>query len=383
MTRRWLLPIAFSLAGFASGACAAIPPPSVLAEIDRVRESPSAKIAKRDAPAAFAVAEKLRDDAHAAFDAEDSAAAQILAERALAAYEEAVALARVVRADKERELSTAELKKQQTQMATLDDEHQKVAADIEALERRLKVLRNLEGVSPSGPAGPAREKARWQAVSSLHLGARLLCSAAKLLVAARRAEGKYEPPAAVAKGDEALAELDATVAKKPASAPIDAAMRARAACLEGLTRVRRSAEDPKKATGAGDALLEDLSKLGHGSPSRDDHGVVVTLRGVVEAGAITSQHRSALEAIAKVAKSHARFPVMVVVHDAAALDDASRKASADRGAKVVVVLRDVLGKGRVADAQLAGNAKPLVDPKGPSASRNARIEIVFVSPENL
>src|SRR5690606_18616670 len=45
-----------SVAGALS--CAAIPQPSVLDDIDRVRVSPAAKTAERDAPAAFALAEK-------------------------------------------------------------------------------------------------------------------------------------------------------------------------------------------------------------------------------------------------------------------------------------------------------------------------------------
>jgi hypothetical protein len=380
-----LLMLAFTC--FTQG-CAAIPSPSVLSEIDRVRESRSAVGAKRDAPAAFAVAEKLRADAHDAFDAEDPSGAQILGERALAAYEEAVALARVVRADKEREGATAEVKKKETRLAELDNEHQQVAADIEAVERKVKVLRNLEPVSPSGPAGPGREKARWQAVASLHLGAQLLCSAANLLNVARgqrtpAADGKLATPAPLAEGQKALDDLNKTLATKPKAAPIDAAMRARASCLEALTRIRRGKSDPKKATGRGDALLEQLSKLGHGTPSRDDRGVVVTLRGVFDAGELNAKGQKALEDISSVGKKHGQFPVMVVVHNHKPLDDTTRKQGRAHGTKVVQVLRAQLGATRVAEPHVAGDASPVVDPSGASAARNARIDVVFVSPESM
>ncbi len=364
-------------------ACASIPSPSVLDEIDRVRVSRSAKGAQRDAPTAFATAEKLRNDAYAAFDLADSAGAQILGEQALAAYEEAVALARVVRADKEHEGASLELKSKQGRLARLDGEHQQIAADIAALERRLKVLNNLEPVSPSGKANPAREKARWQAVASLQLGARVLCSAATLLAKVRKADAKSQAPAALLAGKQALRGLSATLAEKPQAAPIDGAMRARAACLEALTRVRRGNGNPKVATGGSDGLLEALSDLGHGTSSRDDRGVVVTLRGFFDAGKLNANGAKALAAIGDVGKSHRRFPVMVVVYDAARLDDASRTIALARGAAVVEKLRAQLGAEHVSSALLAGNAAPVVDPRGRSKMRNSRIDVIFVSPENL
>src|SRR5262245_25324737 len=80
--------------------CASIPPPKVLSEADSVAASPAAKDAKTYAPSAFAAAEKLLKEAHEALENDRSAHAQILAEQAIAAFEEAVALARVARADR-------------------------------------------------------------------------------------------------------------------------------------------------------------------------------------------------------------------------------------------------------------------------------------------
>jgi hypothetical protein len=364
-------------------ACSAIPAPRVLAEIDSVRESRSALAAKRDAPVAFAVAERLRDQALAALDRDDTATAQVLGEQALAAYEEAVALARVVRADKARARAEAEAAKLEKRLAELDRAHQEIGADIAAVEQRLKVIKSTEPIDPSGVAGPQLEQARWQAVASLHLGARLLCSAARMLADDKKAKGSFTEPPEVAEAAQALAELDAAVAAKPAAAPIDAAMRARARCLKGLTLVRRAGSSPDKAAGAGDALLEALSKSGKGVPSRDDRGVVVTLRGLFVKGELSASGKQQLEDIAQLGANHGAIPVMVVLHQSAAVDDAQQASWLALGGKVVGVLRQHLGDGRVRDAHVAGNAAPMVDPAGKHAAQNERVEIIFVTPETL
>jgi hypothetical protein len=365
------------------GACAGIPEPRVLGEIDSVRESKSALAAKRDAPVAFAVAERLRADAHAALDREDTAAAQILGERALAAYEEAVALARVVRSDKARARAEAEAAKLEKRLAELDRAHQEIGADIAAVEQRLKVLKTTEPIDPSGVAGPQLEQARWQAVASLQLGARLLCSAAKMLSTERKGQAGYSEPAEVGEAVKELGELDAAIAAKPAAAPIDAAMRARAHCLKGVTLVRRAGTSAAKAAGAGDALLEELSKSGKGTPARDDRGVVVTLRGLFAKGELTAAGKQQIEEIAKVGAKHGGFPVMVVLHQSAAVGAGERPAWTALGDKVVGLLRSALGDGRVESPLVAGNASPLVDPAGKNNAQNERVEIIFVTPETL
>ncbi len=381
MSARWWIPLC--VAALQQG-CAPIPAPSVLEAIARVRESPSAKGAERDAPRTYALAEKLRRDAEAAFEAEDAAGAQILGEQALAAYEQAVAEARTVRAEKARQTAAFDADKAQARLDELDQEHQAVAADITAVEERLKVLRALEPPSPSAPASPAREKARWQAVAALQLGARLLCTGAEMLAVSRKASDKsFVVPTAVTDAKATLAELNAAAADRNQPAPIDLAMRSRASCLAALTEVRRGAADPKKATGAGDALLEELSKLGHGTPRRDDRGVVVTLRDVFQGEVLSEQGHKAIEAIAKVAAQHQRFPVIVVLHDDKPLEDPPVAATLSRGAKVVTELRAVLGADRVSDAVLAGDASPVVDPSSPHRKRNQRVDVVFVSPEAL
>jgi hypothetical protein len=83
---RWL---ALVLPWASTMACAPIPPPAALGEVDGIRVSPASQEAKRYAPSAFAYAEQLRRRAHQALETDDHASAQLLAERANAARGEA------------------------------------------------------------------------------------------------------------------------------------------------------------------------------------------------------------------------------------------------------------------------------------------------------
>jgi hypothetical protein len=285
-----------------------------------------------------------------------------------------------VRADKAEESVVLALNQETQALAELDKAHQEVAADIQAVEAQLKVLRAMEDSTLPGPAGPAREAARWEAVSSMHLGARLLCMAADMLAktgTSEKANGK------IADAKKALSDLDTTLEGQPTAAPIVVASQARVSCQSALTEVRRSHLDPNKATGSADALLEELSKLGQGTPQRDDRGVFVTLRGIFQGEALSAAGQAALDAIGEVGKRHPRFPVIVVVHDNDALSDANRARGNSRGEKVVGVLRTHVGDARVGEPQLAGNAAPVVATNAPGASRNQRIEVIFVSPDAL
>jgi len=365
-------------------ACASIPPPDVLGEIDQVRAAKASSEARALAPTTYALAEKLRADAQAAFEEGDTAGARLLGERALATYAEAVALARVVRADQSEISTTADGTAAEKRLAELDVEHQKVAADIAALEARLRVLRDAEPISPSDRAKPQRERARAEAVSALRLQAQLLCAAAQLLT---KSSGESAPKDVVA-ASKALADLDALLADKPAAAPIDHAVRARAGCLRSLTLVRRTRDDKSKATGAGDALLAALSKMpaggtaAQGTPRRDDRGVVVTFRGMFAGDELSAAGSEALDALAAAATAYPGVPVMVVLHQKRPLGEADRKVWQQRASALVAALKQRL-KAPIGDAQLAGTAAPVVSPKGKYADRNERVDIVFVTPRSL
>jgi hypothetical protein len=364
------------LCTWALAGCAPILPPDVLAEIDRVRAAPAALQAQEQAPAAFAQAEKLRAEARAAFDADDLAGAQIRGERALAAYQEAVATARAVRAERQRLEAASAADQAGARLGELDAAHRDVAAEIAALEDRLEVLRNVEPLEASGAAGTEREQARARAVACLQLEARLLCLAGRLLVGTKGAAA--QEPGELADAWKLLDELD-RVLESAAAAPIDHAMRARAACLAGLTRVRREGGDDP-ASGGADALLAELSELAAGPVQRDDRGVVVTLRPPFEGEALSKEARDKLAAVSEVASRHGAFPLQVVIHLAEPADGAARERWRGRGVALVAALRERLGEPRVGDAVMAGAALPLADPRGKHRAHNERVELVFVAP---
>ena len=366
---------AFLLAAALVAGCATVPPPDVLAEVDQIRGAPAATEAKTHAPDAFAQAEKLRERAHAAYEAGDAGGAQILAEQAIAAFHEAVAVARAARAEEQRLAAKKGADEAGARLSELEQEHQAVASDIAALEKRLEVLGDLELPQGSGEATGEREKARREAVTSLAVQARLLCAAGELLAASRGKD--FARPSALDEAKKKLASLDELLASAAAS-PIDEAMRARASCLEALTLVRRASNDATRAPGRGDALLAELSKLEVGKAGRDDRGVVLTLRGVFDGDKISPAGEKTLASIVAAAKKHPDFPVLVVLHQ-----DKAGKADEVRANALVARLRRDLGEARIGEAELAGTGLPVVDPKGAYAARNERVDLVFVTPESL
>ena len=121
---RWLVASVVLLA--ASSGCAPILPPQALADVDAVRETPAVAEAKAVSPAVVAEAEKLRAEAMGAFEAEDLAGAQILAEESLAAYERAVAVARTARSEERRVSAVAEAEEKAKRLAVVEAELQQV-----------------------------------------------------------------------------------------------------------------------------------------------------------------------------------------------------------------------------------------------------------------
>jgi len=374
-----------------ASACAPVPRPPVLSEVDAVQQGAAAKEAQDLAPLAHARAEKLRKEANAAFEAGDVAGAQILAERALAAYAHALTLARVARAETNTKSAEAELAARKAELSSLDGEQTRAAAEVAALEARIKVARDAQAVAPSGPADAAREKARVAAARSLALEARMLCTAARMLLPEVPAP-KADTPAPVgapsretltAELDEAqlfVTKLDESLAQT-GPAPIDLATRARARCLATLTGLRRAMTPVTRAPGAGDALLGEISATRAFSPSRDDRGIVITLRNLFTGDKLTPAATEQLGRLGKIAAENPRFPLAVVVHqdkEPSAKEQASMKARAEA---VAAALR--AAKAPKVDVVLAGAASPVVDPAGSDRARNARVEIVFVTPETF
>lgn len=390
---RWLPIVAVLVGG-----CAPIPRPSVLDELDHVRAGAAATEAKRYAPDAFAHAEKLRREANAALEGDDLAGAQMLGEQAIAAHAHAHALARVARAESSESEAKASLFTSQASLATLEGDQTRVAAEIDALDMRIKVTRDAQPIIPSGKADAEREKARLAAAKSLALQARMLCGAAHLLLTP--AEPGTAPAGAAELGtqlDEATAALkkfDADLAgsggaaapARPLPTPVDQASRVRASCLAVLTAARRAATPVTRAPGIGDALLTDLSAAGTWSPGRDDRGIVITLRGLFAGAGVTPAGEARLRDLARVAAAHPSFPVAVVVHTDRDVSAREEPAWTARTEAIVRILRSAQPAGASLPASrvepfLAGAAAPVVDPAGNERARNARVEIVFVTPE--
>lgn len=351
----------------AAAGCGASPQrPSAMAQVDRVRSGQAAEEASRLAPQAYQAAEQLRRESEAAFDDGDRAAAAVLAEHALAAYSHADVLARVARGEKRLAEASEALEKKRAELAELDEEQRRVAAEADDLEMRARVARDAVPLADNEPASPERERARLDAARSMALEARLLCTAARLL----------DPQL---DGLEALlarlARLDDQLSSSPKTTPIDEAIRTRSGCLALLSTARRPALREHPEESPGDALVAVLGEAGF-EPHRDDRGVSVALRGVFEGNAVAASAKERLVALGQAAAQHPGSPLLVVVHRARGQ---ATETDAAHGRRVAEILQGA-GASRV-DVETAGDAKPVVPTGRPAAaSRNERIEVIFVTP---
>jgi hypothetical protein len=375
--RAWVLGALLALAG-----CATIPKPDVLGDIERVGHGPAADDTRSYAPAAFARADKLRAEANEAWASGDKSGAQIIGEHALAAYAHAQALARIARAERASIDTESKFKASQGDVGGLEAEQGRIAADADALELQVRVGRDAQAVVPSGRVDADRERARLAAARALALQARLLCSAARLLAATSGESARpTSDPKLAAQVDEAtkaVDQLDDKLKHTSGGAPIDEATRVRAGCLAALTVTRRAATPTSRANGIGDALLAELSAAGALTPSRDDRGVVVTLRDVFHGETLTPQGQQKIAELGRVAAAHPTFPVEVVVHGG------TEKGDQARATAVANALTSAAPGGKIKVEPIAAAAvSPVVDPAGPSRGRNARVEIVFVTPESF
>ncbi len=350
---------------FAVG-CAHTPRPSAMREVDQLREGQAVARAKLHAPQAYARAELLRRQAELAYAENDLSGAQILGERAMGAYVRATIEARLAVA--EAQLAEARLakKSQEARLAQLDAEQQRLAADAVDLELRAKVARDAEPLAKNEPASPERERARREAARAIVTQASLLCVSANLVEPSRAAL-----PGLVAKTDELRKRLSTPAGP----APIDDATSLRSACLRELTLARRPRMQGNPSRGESDALLAELSRADF-LPFRDDRGVVLVLRDLLEAGKPNAKSLERLSELGRFAKAHPEFPVLVVVHTAR---EADKLAPAPLGSQVESALR-AAGAARV-DVREAGSTSPVVPKeRAGAANRNERVEIVFVSP---
>jgi outer membrane protein OmpA-like peptidoglycan-associated protein len=345
-----------------------------VAEAERARASVAGRDTQSLAPQAFAEAEQALQAAKEAERGGDTLGAELHAERAVAAYQHAIALARLARGTEEETRAKEALARAVEQSGRHAAARKAAEREADDLDKQLKVAREAERPAPSGPVDAERERARLVAAQSLTTGARLLCSAARLV--SPQAPGLTEAEAAVT-------DLEKKLDASPRPAPIDAAGRARAACLTALTKARRAgAEAPDQA----DALLGELSRATDPAakstldlaPSRDERGVVVTLRSVFKADKLAPEAETALKDLGRVAAAHPKFAVQVVIHDATPTPADARGDR--RGEAIAKALVEGGASAARTKVELAGARAPIVDPADRQRrDRNARVEIVFVN----
>jgi outer membrane protein OmpA-like peptidoglycan-associated protein len=376
------------LLALASG-CAGATGPSNIGRVDeaqRMRTGLGGRDAQTLAPQAFAAADQELRLAKEAQAAGDTTGAELHADRALATYNDAIALARLARA-------TDDEAKANEALARASGEAQKYAAQRKAvdheaddLEKKLRVVREAQLPPASGPADPERERARVVAAQAHVTQARLLCSAARLV--SPQAPG-------LADAETAVTSLEKQIDGSKTQVTIDPAARARAACLTSLTKARRTAgTDSDQA----DTLLGELSQsAGQGAvdpaaaaagapkhadlaPARDERGVVVTLRSAFKGEKLTPEAETSVKDLGRVAAAHPTFAVQVVIHDARSPSASDVATNRKRGESITAALVSGGIAATKVKVEQAGSRAPVVDPKDARhRDRNARVEIVFVS----
>ncbi len=365
-----------------------------LTEMDLTRTAPAVTDGAPLAPQQFQHAEEERALARKSEADGDTASADLHAERALVAYERSVVLARLARATTSGEAARLAMAKQTDEAQRLAAARVEFEQAADATAKELAVAREALPLARTGPADAARESARLVAARSLASEGHLLCGAARLLTA-----GHATAAATTAARDATLesasnlesaerrvlsvrASLGAAAPARAASGesphPLDAAARARAACLEALTRTRRASGDASR--GDADALLAALSARGGWDPSRDERGIVVVLRGAFKGTTLTADADRDLRELGRVAAAHPGYPVQVVVHDATPPGAAELAADDVRGRAALAALVAGAGAPVASSVETMGAALPRTDPgDAATRARNARLEIVFVS----
>ncbi len=362
-----LLPCALSAAG-----CGRPSRPAVMAEAEQLRKAAALEPALARAPEAVAHADKLRADADHAYAAGDPVSAQILSERAIAAYEHARVLSRVAIANERLGRAKVALADAEKKAGETEAEQKQVAADTADLEARLQATQAAEAVAVAGATGPARERAKLVAARTFALDARMLCAAAQMLGAT---------PETLAEPKKAAEAVSHAIAADGRVAPLDAATRARADCLSTLTLARR-AKAALSSLGRADELLAQISAMGGLAPSRDERGVVVTLRGSFDNGQLRAEATQRLRTLGRVAQAHPDFPVQILVHAAKPGPSTEADLARQRG-QADLVAKALVDGGAVATrigVDVAAGAHPILAEGLDGATRNERVEITFVDP---
>lgn len=342
--------------------------PEPLTQADRVAESPAARDADEHAPQAATVARGLLREAHDLEKAGATEEAAVVGEEALAAFEEAFALARAARALARATTAKRDLEKDELKLAELEQEQARSAREADSLEMRVNVALDRETVKDVETLTPERAIARRQAALELASEARLLCVAARLL-GSRTSELDVAEKTAL-EVDTALGQgaIDKQIYPRAAAA--------RTACLKELTGARRPHTAAAPEIAGSDRLLSELAATEILFAFKDDRGVVVNLRTPTgKAGALTEAAEKSVELLARTAKEHPEFPLLIVGHGATQRDDQKAREAAEAIAGALE--RAGVPRPRI---ESVGSRQPAVDSRvSGAASLNFRVEVIFVT----
>jgi hypothetical protein len=377
----WAAALVSLAAALLAGCAHTVVASQAVVDMDRVRVAPAVTEGAALAPQQYQHAEDERREALLANEQGDRESADLHAERAHVAYERAVALARLARATTEGEAARLALAKEidEAQRLAATRAPFEMAADVASTE--LAVAREALVPAHIGPADGARERARLVAARSLGAEGHLLCGAAHLLaelaVAGGQPGGQPVDPARLDAATHGIQAFEASLGKAGSGAArLETAAKARAACLDALTHMRRAAGEARQGAGDADALLSALSAHGGWDPLRDERGVVVTLRGAFKGTTLVPEADRELQELGRVAAAHPGNPIQVVVHDATA-PSAGEKAADEARGRVALSALHPAAPSRV---ETIGESLPVTDPSDArNRGRNARLEVVFVS----
>jgi hypothetical protein len=349
MNRHYLLILAVLTA------CSSTVRPVVLNELAAVAQGPSAQESKELVPQAYLRAEKLRQEAEAAADAGKNPVAEVKAERAIAAYERAQILARIVKAEQRLVAAKAQLTQAQTETLAIDARRITIAAELKNLDAQVQLEHETEAIAASKTASPEREASRKAIAQSTLTHARLLCVTAELLDADK---------AAIDAALKTSVELEAAVAKSSVPTPLNEIIKLRSRCLEQLTLARRPARLAAPNSETSDRLFLALSQLGL-TPVRDERGIVVTLP--------PQPTDSAVLDLARLATDNVQTPLLIISHRMKGEPSASDEPQALANRFTVAGVKTVR-------ALSAGARLPLESALNPAAAKlNERVEVVFVT----
>jgi hypothetical protein len=349
--------------------CASAPRPAILNEVDAIRMSDSVREERDLVPQANARAEKLRSDAEAAFSDGKTASAEIMAERAIAAYADMRVLARVVRAEQRLLTAKAEVHQAELDLQKLEAEQAQAAAAAADLDAQLRVEREAEALADAKLATPDREHARSLAAKTALSQARLLCISAKLL--------RETDPKSTSDIDAALSEADAVQAKLATGklpAPLREAIAARSRCQQLLTVERRPAQMESPTSEVPDQLFVELAQAGF-APSRDDRGIVITMNDAFAGNGLDPRLLPKLAELGRLAQHHDQTALLIVAHSK---KGDPKPTDQQRGDAAAVKLREA-GAKRL-EVQAVGGRLPVAqDSDLGAARRNERLEVIFVT----